>query len=81
MVFLSQLEDNHIFLSRLHDSYHDTSPPDAALMDCLSKAFSDVFLVVGRVSGCIGLVLQSDLKESTAHVDWGCSAYYQKLFR
>ncbi|KAH7117475.1 hypothetical protein EDB81DRAFT_767262 [Dactylonectria macrodidyma] len=45
----SQLDDNHTFLSRLHDSYRNASPPDPALMDCLhqlARAFEDVYIVL-----------------------------------
>ncbi|KAH6889957.1 hypothetical protein B0T10DRAFT_43770 [Thelonectria olida] len=45
----SQLHDNHTFVSRLHDSYRDASPPDPALMDCLHqlvRAFKDVYIVL-----------------------------------
>ncbi|KAH8688294.1 ankyrin repeat-containing domain protein, partial [Ilyonectria robusta] len=45
----SQLDDNHTFLSRLHDSYRNASPPDLALMDCLHqlvRAFEDVYIVL-----------------------------------
>ncbi|KAH6972639.1 hypothetical protein EDB80DRAFT_360245 [Ilyonectria destructans] len=45
----SQLDDNHTFLSRLHDSYRNASPPDPALMDCLHqlvRAFEDVYIVL-----------------------------------
>lgn len=44
-----QLNDNHGLLSRLHDSYRHTMPPDQALMDCLRqlvRAFDDVYLML-----------------------------------
>ncbi|SCO87596.1 uncharacterized protein FRV6_11723 [Fusarium oxysporum] len=44
-----QLNDNHTFLSRLHDSYRNASPPDPALLDCLHhlvRAFKDVYIVL-----------------------------------
>ncbi|KAK7414588.1 hypothetical protein QQZ08_012523 [Neonectria magnoliae] len=45
----SQLDDRHAFLSRLHDSYRNASPPDPALLDCLQqlvRAFKDVYIVL-----------------------------------
>ncbi|KAH6884132.1 hypothetical protein B0T10DRAFT_518181, partial [Thelonectria olida] len=45
----SQLDDSHTFVSRLHDSYRNASPPDPALMDCLHqlvRAFKDVYIVL-----------------------------------
>ncbi|KAF9780665.1 hypothetical protein IL306_000013 [Fusarium sp. DS 682] len=45
----SQLDDNHTFLSRLHSSYRNASPPDPALIDCLHqliRAFEDVYIIL-----------------------------------
>jgi hypothetical protein len=45
----SQLDDKHAFLSRLHDSYRNASPPVPVLMDCLHqlvRAFKDVYIVL-----------------------------------
>ncbi|KAI3573696.1 hypothetical protein IWW34DRAFT_553241, partial [Fusarium oxysporum f. sp. albedinis] len=32
-----QLDNRHAFLSRLHDSYCNATPPDSALMNCLHQ--------------------------------------------
>ncbi|KAM5342659.1 hypothetical protein ACJ41O_013625 [Fusarium nematophilum] len=45
----SQLNDKHRLLSRLHDSYQHSSPPDQALLGCLHQlvqAFQEVYIVV-----------------------------------
>jgi hypothetical protein len=45
----SQLHDRYNFLSRLHDSYRNASPPDLALMDYLHqliRGFENVYIVL-----------------------------------
>jgi hypothetical protein len=44
----SQLKDNHGLLSRLHDGYRNTTPPDHALADCLRqliRMFDHVYIL------------------------------------
>jgi hypothetical protein len=45
----SQLNDNHVHLSRLHGSYRNAVPPDQALVGCLYqlvRAFDDVYILL-----------------------------------